>query len=153
MANRNQRATPAPIPAAQVAGALICKSFELPVYAPDDCRQPGNTARARVGRYIPSDVLLRMKNRRELESAGYIRLTSMRPGGADGSAQLAAALARCAELEKQLAQGGAAGFRYAIHTGLGRYDVIEGLRLNPAPLNKEEAHALCAGRTPPAPGK
>jgi hypothetical protein len=152
MANRNHRPTPPMMPGAQIAGALICKSFELPTYAPDECRQSGDRARARVGRYLPSDVLLRMKNRRALEDAGYIKLTAIQPGGGtDSSAQLAAALGRLAELEKQIAQGG--GFRFAVHTGMGRYDVIEGQRLNAAPLTKEEASALCEGRAPPAAGK
>lgn len=150
MANRNQRPTPPNIPASAVSGAIICKSFELPVYAPDSIRQPGNRARAAVGRHIPSDILLRMKNRRALEDSGYIKLTAMAPGaGVDSSSQLASALARLAELEKEKAQGSfgaASGDRYAVHTGMGRYDVIEGRKLNAEPMTKEAAAELCKAK-------
>ena len=39
------------------------------------------------------------------------------------------------------------GKRYAIHVGGGRYDVIEGRRLNEASLTREEAQTLTEGKT------
>lgn len=143
MSNRNHRSAPAIIAAAAMGSALITRSFQLPAYAPEDIRQPGNRMRAKVGRYIPSDVLARMKNRRALEDSGYIKTTAAPPPG-EASEQLAAALARCAELEKEKAQA-SGGQRFAVHTGMGRYDVIEGKKLNAEPMTKDEANALCAG--------
>jgi hypothetical protein len=43
----------------------------------------------------------------------------------------------------------AASERHVSHSGFGKYDVIEGRKLNDAPLTREEAHAL-AGLPPPA---
>ncbi len=40
----------------------------------------------------------------------------------------------------------AKGERFTVHTGGGRYDVIEGRRLNEDSLSKEEAHALSEGQ-------
>ncbi len=42
--------------------------------------------------------------------------------------------------------GDARGKRYAIHTGGGGYDVIEGRKLNDKPLTREEAKALAEGK-------
>ncbi|MDE2469447.1 MAG: hypothetical protein KGL35_12050 [Bradyrhizobium sp.] len=39
----------------------------------------------------------------------------------------------------------AGGERFAVHVGAGRYDVIEGRRINVEPLSREEATALTEG--------
>lgn len=39
--------------------------------------------------------------------------------------------------------------RFAVHTGAGKYDVIEGVKLNDGPLSKEEAEAVVAQKDAP----
>jgi hypothetical protein len=52
-------------------------------------------------------------------------------------------------IPKRVADSAAGSDRYVIHLGFGRYDVVEGRKLNHAPLNVEEAHEM-AGLPPPA---
>ena len=42
---------------------------------------------------------------------------------------------------------------FLMHVGHGRFDVIEGRRLNAEPLTKDEARALLARRSPDAPAE
>lgn len=151
MANKNSLQLPAGA-RNNIGGAIITRGFTLPANAPEDVRQPGNRDRARVGRFLSAELVRSMKNRRALEDGGFIKVAAVAPAG-DIERSLRA---RIAQLEAELAQAkvakpanGEQRFRYAFHTGAGKFDVIDGLRLNSGPLTKDKAAELCKGHEAP----
>jgi hypothetical protein len=87
-------------------------------------------AHARPGTTLSEALVRAMKNRMALESAGYIKIFAKNP------------------IQAAPPEGDAK--RYIVHCGQGRYDVIEGTRLNTEFLSKEEALELTKGFEPPA---
>lgn len=85
--------------------------------------------RAKPGSSLSEALVRAMKNRMALESAGYIKIFAKNPIAAEpvGDAK-----------------------RYVVHCGQGRYDVIEGSRLNSEFLSKDAALELTKGFEPAA---
>lgn len=133
-----------------IGGAIITRSFTLPASAPEDVRQSGDRTRAKVGAFLSEVCLRAMKNRRALEDNGYLKVAARAPGmAADNSGEVALLKSQLAEMREQLEASGGARYRYAYHTGMGKYDVIDGLRLNTSSLTKEEAAEMTKGFEPP----
>ncbi len=89
------------------------------------------TESVKAGTILTPDEVAAMpiSNRRVLASAGVIDLFPAIPDDAPGH-----------DL-------------FLMHVGHGRFDVIEGRRLNAEPLTKDEARALLARRSPDAPAE
>jgi len=81
-------------------------------------------------------------NLQALMEQGAIRCWPLSKGAADSKASPGCDPAASGDAEP--------AERFSFHEGFGKYSVIEGRKLNPEPLTKEQAMALVmAGRSPP----
>lgn len=90
-----------------------------------------------AGNMLSRDELLRMpaQNRNALIEKGFITIW---PKEAETAG---------------LSVGTVGGTRHVCALGFGRYDVVEGTKVNEAPLNREEAYALAGIEPPKGKGK